>query len=60
MVLKGKRFDIAGKVLKEEIDACEELLDEVYERQLKIHKIMVRNGFISQEDYEKAKKDYIF
>jgi membrane peptidoglycan carboxypeptidase len=59
-MLKGKRFKIAAKVLKEETKVCDEMLNEVHERQKRIHKIMFHNGFISEEDYERAKKEYVF
>ena len=59
-MLKGKRFKIAEKLLQEEMDACEKMLDEVHERQIRIHRMMFHNGFISREDYERAKKEYIF
>ena len=59
-MLKGKRFKIAAKVLIEEMETCERMLDDVYERQVRIHKIMFHNGFISEEDYERAKKEYVF
>ena len=59
-MLKGKRFKIAEKVLKEETRACEELLEEVHQRQIRIHRIMFHNGFISKEDYKKAKREYVF
>ena len=58
MFIPPKRRDIAEKVLREEMKICEGLLNEVYERQLSINKVLHANGFISKEEYEKVKKDY--
>jgi uncharacterized membrane protein len=58
MSIKTKRQYIAEKVVREEMEVCEGLLNEAYERHLKVSKILFANGFISEEEYEKVKKDY--
>jgi uncharacterized membrane protein len=59
VTLRTKRQNIAEKLVREEMEVCGGLLNEVYDRQLRINKILFANGFISEEKYEKVKKDYI-
>lgn len=58
MIARTKRQDIAWKLAREEMEVCGEMLNEVHQRQLRINKILFSSGFISEEQYEKVKKDY--
>lgn len=60
MPVKTKRQHLAWKLVQEEMEVCEGLLNEAIERHLKVGKILFANGFISEEEYEKVKKDYSF
>ena len=58
MPIKTKRQHLAEKLVQEEMGVCEGLLNEAIERHLRASKILFANGFISEEEYEKVKKDY--